>query len=238
MSKLIKVELKNIFSKFDIRCTLLMLTLLGFVTGILNKGNSYPSCEGIFEWTMVLTLLISALGGLYISRDYTQNTIRNKIIVGHTRFGIYLSKQIAITSMYLACALLFMASTIISNFMFVGTTNLNKEALWTGILVSIFVVIVLSTLTTFIAMSIKKETGGLMPLLVMFVMMMLSAWIPEFVKGKAIDIANDIIPTSQMMLLNIQTVDSHPIIHILYSLLLSFVFFISGLAIFKNSDLN
>ncbi len=238
MSKLIKVELKNIFSKFDIRCTLLMLTLLGFVTGILNKGNSYPSCEGIFEWTMVLTLLISALGGLYISRDYTQNTIRNKIIVGHTRFGIYLSKQIAITSMYLACALLFMASTIISNFMFVGTTNLNKEALWTGILVSIFVVIVLSTLTTFIAISIKKETGGLMPLLVMFVMMMLSAWIPEFVKGKAIDIANDIIPTSQMMLLNIQTVDSHPIIHILYSLLLSFIFFISGLAIFKNSDLN
>lgn len=238
MSKLIKVELKNIFSKFDIRCTLLMLTLLGFVTGILNKGNSYPSCEGIFEWTMVLTLLISALGGLYISRDYTQNTIRNKIIVGHTRFGIYLSKQIAITSMYLACALLFMASAIISNFMFVGTTNLNKEALWTGILVSIFVVIVLSTLTTFIAMSIKKETGGLMPLLVMFVMMMLSAWIPEFVKGKVIDIANDIIPTSQMMLLNIQTVDPHPIIHILYSLLLSFVFFISGLTIFKNSDLN
>ena len=238
MSKLIKVELKNIFSKFDIRCTLLMLTLLGFVTGILNKGNSYPSCEGIFEWTMVLTLLISALGGLYISRDYTQNTIRNKIIVGHTRFGIYLSKQIAITSMYLACALLFMASTIISNFMFVGTTNLNKEALWTGILVSIFVVIVLSTITVFIAMSIKKETGGLMPLLVMFVMMMLSAWIPEFVKGKVIDIANDIIPTSQMMLLNIQTVDSHPIIHILYSLLLSFVFFISGLAIFKKSDLN
>jgi len=238
MSKLIKVELKNIFSKFDIRCTLLMLTLLGFVTGILNKGNYYPSCEGIFEWTMVLTLLISALGGLYISRDYTQNTIRNKIIVGHTRFGIYLSKQIAITSMYLACALLFMASTIISNFMFVGTTNLNKEALWTGILVSIFVVIALSTITTFIAMSVKKETGGLMPLLVMFVMMMLSAWIPEFVKGKVIDIANDIIPTSQMMLLNIQTVDSHPIIHILYSLLLSFVFFISGLAIFKNSDLN
>ncbi len=238
MSKLIKVELKNIFSKFDIRCTLLMLTLLGFVTGILNKGNSYPSCEGIFEWTMVLTLLISALGGLYISRDYTQNTIRNKIIVGHTRFGIYLSKQIAITSMYLACALLFMASTIISNYMFVGTTNLNKEALWTGILVSIFVVIVLSTLTTFIAMSIKKETGGLMPLLVMFVMMMLSAWIPEFVKGKVIDIANDIIPTSQMMLLNIQTVDPHPIIHILYTLLLSFIFFISGLTIFKNSDLN
>lgn len=238
MSKLIKIELKNIFSKFDIRCTLLILTLLGFVTGILNKENSDPSCEGIFEWTMVLTLLISALGGLYISRDYTQNTIRNKIIVGHTRFGIYLSKQIAISSMYLACAGLFIAATIISNFMFIGTTNLNKEALWTGIFVSIFVVIVLSTITTFIAMSVKKETGGLMPLLVMFVMMMLSAWIPEFVKGKAIDIINDIVPTSQMMLLNIQTVDPHPIRHILYSLLLSFIFYISGFAIFKNSDLN
>lgn len=238
MSKLIKVELKTIFSKFDIRSTMLILFLLGFVTGILNKGNSSSSCDGIFEWTMVLTLLISALGGLYISRDYTQNTIRNKIIVGHTRFGIYLSKQIAVTVMYLACAGLFMASTIISNFMFIGTNDLNKDALLTGIFVSIFVVIVLSTITTFIAMSIKKETGGLMPLLVMFVMMMLSAWIPEFVKGKAIDIINDIVPTSQMMLLNIQTVDPHPIRHILYSLLLSLIFFISGYTIFKNSDLN
>ena len=122
--------------------------------------------------------------------------------------------------------------------MFIGTTNLNKEALWTGILVSIFVVMALSTITTFIAMSVKKETGGLMPLLVMFVMMMLSAWIPEFVKGKAIDIINDIVPTSQMMLLNIQTVDPHPLRHILYSLLLSLFFFISGVTIFKNSDLN
>ena len=238
MSKLIKVELKNIFSKFDIRSTMLILTLLGFITGILNKGNSSPSCEGVFEWTMVLTLLISALGGLYISRDYTQNTIRNKIIVGHTRFSIYLSKQIAVTLMYLACSGLFMASSIISNFIFIGTDNLNKEALWTGVLVSIFVIIVLSTITTFIAMSIKKETGGLMPLLVMFVMMMLSAWIPEFVKGKTIDIINDIIPTSQMMLLNLETVDPNPTRHILYSLLLSLIFFISGYAIFKNSDLN
>jgi len=238
MSKLIKVELKSIFSKFDIRSTVLILTLLGFITGILNKGNSSPSCDGIFEWTMVLTLLISALGGLYISRDYTQNTIRNKIIVGHTRFGIYLSKQIAVATMYLACALLFMASTIVSNFMFIGTNYLNKDALWTGIIVSIFVVIVLSTITTFIAMSVKKETGGLMPLLVMFVMMMLSAWIPEFVKGKAVDIINDIVPTSQMILLNLDTVDPHPVRHILYSFLLSLIFFVSGYAIFRKSDLN
>ena len=238
MNKLIKVEIRNIFSKFDIRSTLVIFTLLGFISGILNKGNSAPSCDGIFEWSMVLTLLISALGGLYISRDYTQNTIRNKIIVGHNRFEIYLSKQIAVTLMYLACIGLFMAGTIISNFIFVGTTGLNKDALWTGILVSIFVVIVLATITVFIAMSLKRETGGLMPLLVMFVMMMLSAWIPEFVKGKAIDILNDIIPTSQMMLLNIQTADPHPLRHILYSLLLAIIFFTSGYAIFKKSDLN
>jgi len=78
----------------------------------------------------------------------------------------------------------------------------------------------------------------LIPLLVMFIMMMLSAWIPEFVKGKAIDIINDIVPTSQMMLLNVNVIDPHPLRHILYSLILSLIFFIGGYAIFKNSDLN
>lgn len=238
MSRLIRVELKNIFSKFDIKSTLLIFTIFGIVIGITNKANNSPTCEGIFEWGLVLTLLISALGGLYISRDYTQNTIRNKIIVGHTRFSIYLSKQIAITSMYLTCSGLFMISTIVSNFMFIGTENLNKEALWTGVLVSIFVIVTFSSITTFIAMSIKKETGGLMPLLVMFIMMMFSAMGTEFIDGKAIEIINDVVPTSQMMLLNLTNVDSHPIRHVLYSLLTSVMFFISGYAIFKKSDLN
>ena len=238
MSDLIKVETKTIFSKFIIKSTMLIFILLGSLGGLINKINSYPSCDGIFEWTMILSLLISALGGLYISKDYTENTIRNKIIVGHTRFNIYLSKQIAITLMYLAYTILFIISSVLSNFMFIGTNNLNKDALIVGILVSIFVVITLSTITTFISMSLKKESGGLMPLLVMFVMMMFSAWLPEFVKGKIVNIINDIIPTSQMILLNLTTVDPHPIRHILYSTLLSIIFFVIGYTIFKKSDLN
>ena len=206
--------------------------------GIINKVNNLPICDGIFEWALVLTLLISALGGLYISRDYTQNAIRNKIIVGHTRFSIYLSKQIAITLMYLVCSGLFMLFTIFSNFMFIGTENLNKEALWIGLLVSFFVIVTVSIITMFIAMTIKKETGGLMPLLVMFIMMMFSAMAMEFIKGDAIEVINDIVPTSQMMLLNLMNVDPHPIRHILYSILISIIFFVSGYLIFKNSDLN
>lgn len=238
MSRLIRVELKNIFSKFDIKTSLIIFTTFGIIIGITNKVNNALTCEGIFEWGLVLMLLISTLGGLYISRDYTQNTIRNKIMVGHTRFSIYLSKQIAITSMYLVCSGLFVISTIVSNFIFIGTENLNKEALWIGLLVSIFVAITFSSITTFIAMSIKKETGGLMPLLVMFIMMMFSAMGTEFIDGKAIEIINDVVPTSQMMLLNLMNVDSHPIRHVLYSLLTSVMFFISGYAIFKKSDLN
>jgi len=238
MSKLIRVELKSIFNKFDIKSTLLIFIIFGIALGIINKRLAYPTCDGIFEWTMTLTIIISALGGLYISRDYTQNTIRNKIIVGHTRFSIYLSKQIAITSMYLVSSGLFMISTIISNLLLVGTEKLNKEALWTGLLVSIFVIITFSVITTFIAMSIKKETGGLIPLLVMFIMMTFSAMSTEFIKGKAIDVINDIIPTSQIMLLNLMDVAPHPIRHILYSLLTSIIFFVSGYSIFKNSDLN
>ena len=238
MSKLILVELKNIFSKFDIKFTLLIFTLFGIVMGIINKLNNSPTCEGIFEWILILMLLISALGGLYISRDYTQNTIRNKIIVGHTRFNIYLSKQIAITLMYFSCSGGFIISTIISNFLFVGKENLNNEAFLTGLLVSIFIIITFSIITTFIAMTIKKETGGLMPLLVMFLMMIFSAMGMEFIKGEAINVINDIVPTSQMMLLNLTNVDPHPLRHILYSILTSVIFFVSGYTIFKNSDLN
>ena len=71
MSNLIKVEIKTIFSKFIVKSTMLIFILLGLLGGLINKINSYPSCDGIFEWTMILSLLISALGGLYIIKDYT-----------------------------------------------------------------------------------------------------------------------------------------------------------------------
>lgn len=238
MNRLIKIELKSIFSKFDIKATLLLFTFFGIMMGVINKVNNYLSCEGIFEWSLILTLLISALGGLYISRDYTQNTIRNKIIVGHTRFSIYLSKQIAVSLMYLSCVGLFMINSIVSNFIFVGSDGLNKEALLIGILVSIFVIISLSVITTFISMSINKEVGGLMPLLIMFVMMVFSAIGIEFINREIMNIINDILPTSQMMLLNLENVDPYPLRHILYSLLVSFIFFFSGYIIFDNRNLD
>ena len=170
MINLIKVELSTMLKRFDIKMTIIICMFLGIYLGIMNNINETIFCEGIFEWVLILCLFLSALSGLYISRDYTQNTIRNKVIVGHSRLNIYLSKQIAVTIFYLISILLYMLTMTITNYILIGTNNINLDAFKIGIVITFFSTIAISTITTIISMSSKSEVGGLMPLLILFIL--------------------------------------------------------------------
>lgn len=45
MSKLIRVELKSVFSKFDVKSTLLIFIIFGIALGIINKKLAYSTCD-------------------------------------------------------------------------------------------------------------------------------------------------------------------------------------------------
>lgn len=238
MSKLFLVELKNMFNKFDVKMSILVFALLGLFLGYLNKINDNEFCSSMFEWIMIITMTISALGGLFISKDYTQNTIRNKIIVGHTRLSIYLSKQFAVSLMYLACTGAYIFTSLISNSIFVGIDNVDFKIMMTSLLVAFFAIIACSSITTFISMSLKKETGGLLPLLVMYALMLVGAMGSEFFKGKVMDFICEIVPVCQLLFLNLVSAPLEPLKLIIFSVLITVMFISGGYYIFKKTNLN
>jgi len=238
MINLLKVELKTIFKRFDIKMTLIISMFLGIYIGIMNKVNESMFCDGIFEWILMLCLFLSALSGLYISRDYTQNTIRNKVIVGHKRLHIYLSKQLAVTTFYLITIFLYIITMITTNYILIKTTGVNLAALKTGIIISIFSTITLSTITTIISMASKNEVGGLMPLLITFIMFIFTALGMELFDKDIMNLINEILPTGQIMTLNLIETATNTTRIILYSIIMSLSCITGGYLIFKNSDLN
>lgn len=238
MINLIKVELSTIFKRFDIKMTIIICMFLGIYLGIMNNINETIFCEGIFEWVLILCLFLSALSGLYISRDYTQNTIRNKVIVGHSRLNIYLSKQLAVTTFYLVSILLYILTMTITNYILIGSNNINLDAFKIGIVITIFSTIAISTITTIISMSSKTEVGGLMPLLILFILFIFSALGMEIFDKEMMTSINEILPTGQIMLLNLIEKTTNSTKMILSSITISLSCITSGYLIFKNSDLN
>ncbi len=57
-------------------------------------GFSYTIEESFFYYTMFIGIASSAFCSLYLGTEYSDGTIRNKLMVGHTRTAIYLSNLI------------------------------------------------------------------------------------------------------------------------------------------------
>ena len=80
----------------------------GLIGGGLDEG--IPADPLLFEGIGVMPLLVGIAAGMLIVQDFRNNTIRNKVIIGHSRIKIYLANwivSVTVMLIYLAVYLLF-----------------------------------------------------------------------------------------------------------------------------------
>ena len=238
MGNMLKVEIKTIFNKKSSKLIIFLSLLLGVFLGFINDLSNELSCAGLFEYSLIYLIFLSVIPGFCISKDYTNNTIRNKLITGNKRIDIYLAKFISVILFFLVCMIIFVLSMIISNFILIGTNGINKEAFWFGLIILLFCIISVSAITTFISMSLKNELGSLAPLLVMYMMMIFCMLGMElFSNSDVMKVICDVLPIGQIMMLNLIEVPKNVLIKVLYSIGLSLVLTMSGIFIFRKADL-
>lgn len=79
------------------------------------SNNTVPHPDTIFfSFSLLTGILLSAFISLFIGTDYSDGTMRSKLVIGHTRYGIYLSGLITCTAagllMCLSCLIASLAS--------------------------------------------------------------------------------------------------------------------------------
>ena len=52
-------------------------------------NTSIPLDSGLFVYVTVIGILLAAFISLFIGTEYNDGTIRNKLVIGHTRSAIY-----------------------------------------------------------------------------------------------------------------------------------------------------
>lgn len=105
MTKLLKGDFIRLFKSKVFRLgVVFMLAFAGYIVyNRWNEMHKYPDYDNypdsmVFVGTMFIGIVIAVVIGGFIGADYKNGTLRNKLIIGHSRLSMYLSNLIVCIS--------------------------------------------------------------------------------------------------------------------------------------------
>ena len=249
MSKLLSTEFYKIYRKFVM---ILIITIAFAVAGsfvsMSATGTVYAGMNMIF---CMFGLVFCGMTGLFISQDHINNTIRNKLIIGHTRFHIYLSYLIVFAVFAFLMTTAFIGTYILSGKLFSSielfqtdqptpdVINIYRENFFKALPVYLVAVPAYTTLGVFISMALRNSSGGVVTVIVVYELNSLPLLDEIFPENKFFAFINSILPSSQLFLMEKLSAgsDFSPLKYILFSMAFAVVMFMLGYAIFRKADL-
>lgn len=232
----------------------LLLLMLNYIEMISHVGNSIM----LVDWYLlapfsVLSFFCPIFCSMFIGTEYSDGTIRNRLIVGHTRKSIYLSNFFTVS---FACVIITIIASLVVTIFYVIFFGWNISNPMTFILYyfcGLLMLIAMSGLFSLIAMLISNKSSSLL----VCIMICLSSFVLEnivktwifngfdegiFPKAKIFhsqfisELLYDVIPMGQCLQITGEMV-FHPFRLPLYSLLFIIITLVCGIWFFEKKDL-
>lgn len=138
-----------------------------------NFPVSYRNADGlIFVGGIYLVFVLAIFIGEFIGREYSDGTIRNKLVCGHTRRSIYLSKLIVCSVACLIFHLLYILVSLLMGILLIDGTTMTIEQLLQSTLAGSFAMIAITAMLLFISMMIPHKAAGSVCCLLLALLMM------------------------------------------------------------------
>ncbi len=135
---------------------------------------SYDMEDLLFSGCMFMIVIAAVFIGLFIGTDYHNGTIRNKLIVGHTRTEVYFSNFIVCISALLIMHFAYFIPVIGVGFPLVGNSA-SADSLIKLTLISIATLISLCSIFLLISMLIHSKSNASVTAIIISVLFMMSA---------------------------------------------------------------
>ena len=132
----------------------------------------------LFGHVFCMGILTAAFSGLFIGTEYSGGTIRNKLVIGHTRRDIYLSSLIISITAGLIICLSYILAAMIPGLILLGfSEGVMGEMLQVFFLILLMTAAFSAVFTMLSMLNQKKALNCVIVLIGVFVMLMFSAYI-------------------------------------------------------------
>lgn len=142
-----------------------------------NYPDYYNPPDGILlAGTLYISIVIAVFIGTFIGTDYSNGTIRNKHIIGHSRTEMYLSNLIVCVTASVMIHLVYIA--VIVGAASVGITRkfeMSVGSVASQIIISIISVVAISAILLFVSMLISSRSAGVVTAIILSILMILAA---------------------------------------------------------------
>lgn len=241
MFQLLKAELAALMKWKATIYTILFMIGLGAIIPLMNSVlYEDPTMQGFFEFTYIVLLISSVIIGLFVYKDYSQNTIRNKVIVGHSRATVYFSKALLVALSLIGFFLIFLLSTFVVGMCIGDLSYLNMSVFIQSCVIVICSILTAASLISLIAVNIQSPVGALLPMMLLFSIMFLSMLYAEMLmineQTEILELLQT-LPLTSCLMLNEVTKPFNMVGTIIYSIITCAVMQIFGCGIFQRINL-
>ncbi len=123
-----------------------------FQDSIINSDYVVKLEDIIFFYPLYIGFIIAIFTSLFLSVEYTDGVIKNKIMVGHKRANIYLANLITISFVSLIFYLSYLIISLIIGIPLLGSITISSSNLIFSFISIVVILIAYSSIFTFIQM--------------------------------------------------------------------------------------
>lgn len=202
MNKLLAAEMKRLSHDLFFKIALLFSLGLAAFLAILRKidlvqnAAIYDNLEGyknvddlMFQTPVLVIFAVAVFIGLFIGTEFSDGTIRNKMIVGHLRSRIYLSKLAVCAIASTIIILIGNAVMILLGELLIGHTAFSPTFIAMNIAISIVAVLATAAIQILISMAVQsKPMAAIFSIILVIVLLAASIYVvatlaePEYIE--------------------------------------------------------
>lgn len=157
-------------------------------TDMRETSGYFPHADDIlFSGALFMPIIAAVFIGLFIGTEYSDGTIRNKIVVGRSRAAIYLANLITCSVALVLMHLSFLLAVVAVGFPLIGNLEKTSQELLLLTALSLATVLALGALFLLLVMLVNKKSIAAVAVLLLGFVLMMSAMIidnrlnePEF----------------------------------------------------------
>lgn len=208
------------------------------VSGIFGELR-FPVDSLIFSNLEIMPLFTAIVAGMLICRDFTNNTIRNKIITGHSRTNIYIANLIVSGSVALIYEVFYLVVLILLGIPIIGTDKFPNAVFFVNLLISIPLILSFTSIIVFLCMSMRNIGGAILSIAMHYVVSMGQIALLLIRNERLTKFLGEAVPSYQIDIIQnaYDTIPEHAIMLPVYTILISVVSTIGGILIFNKADI-
>lgn len=155
-----------------------------FILVIFMNYRDMKKVPGLYHYTgstfmfaplQIIGIFVSCFTGMFLGTEYRDGTLRNKVVIGQSRTGIYLSNLIVCFTASLFTSVVTISITFVTGVSFFGTEGIDPVRILQCFGIGVLMLAAFAGISTLISMLIPSRSAGSMINILFFFALVIAA---------------------------------------------------------------